>query len=72
MTTLIKRDLTDAVERLGWSQTFKHLADMARAEGKDGLAGTMRLLADTMDGVEVVGRDLPEEGCWEPPFGETD
>lgn len=54
MTTLVKKDLSEAVERLGWAAALRHLADMAREEGQTALAGTLRLLSDVLD----VGGDV--------------
>lgn len=66
MKTLVKKDLTEAVESLGWSDSLAHLADMARSEGHTGLSGTLKLLADVWDGAEG---DMPVPGLANDPLG---
>lgn len=69
-TSLLKRELSELVDRLGWSDTFSHLADKARDEGEKELAGTLRVLRDIMAGSmtgDEVGLLYPDDELLDLP-----
>ena len=63
-TSLLKRELSELVHRLGWSDTFSHLADKARDEGESPPPRGRGLKRRWLPDLQSMPKVAPSAGAW--------